>query len=767
MIRGKKKKLPGGQITVASTMASLAKQEKAMKEQKIQEEKERLEKEKQEKAAKEQEKLASFTKYYKEISLVPENEWNAFMKANTAPPPVTFRLAESYRLCPSHIDTVPGVPSQARVLARYIQKRYAETINQLTVGNKIPVNLAPLPWYPKELGWMLNISHSETEKYLGLKEFDSFIRTEKNQNTLQGLETWSMFPPTLLEVKPQHVVLDLCAAPGYIASQVSEMMNSEPLQAHSGLLILNDLFKMKDKFHYKWTQGIKVAYTFFDAKSYPDFYTSKKTTFQNQLKYDRVICDVKCSVDGTMRKNVGIQEKWWSGQALDYHKDQKAILKRALELVKVRGRVLYSTTSLNPVENEAVVMALMQETKGSVELLDCRKLIKDFKVRPGMTTWKVMTEEGFFLENYSDANEAFQSKYPDTVFPPPIKEVMAYHMERCARVLPHDNDTSGFFCAVLVKTSELPWIRAQILAEMKAKKEEPEPMVEEPSVRTYGFQIRLKCHIVPTEIEWTTETTNQKLQTTSRVTTEKHDMPPQEMDPSCKPKQLLPEVDGPFKFCERTTEQWIKIKEFFKISDDFDPTSMVMRDDRTTFYQSSPMVKSLIQHNKEKAETSFGTTFGTCMFFPMPELWKSVDTSVPTMMSHEGLALLYPFVSKQIINIDNEDLLKLAFYERVKMETLSDKAQADLNEAEQGCVLFIYRPKYMSSLPNCNITFVGAKGDNWCLHYKDGRTSEWKNTFRLAGMEREDYGRKIQEEKLLAALERDKQKVKEGEKMET
>lgn len=40
-----------------------------------------------------------------------------------------------------------------------------------------------------------------------------------------------MFPPTILDVKPQHVVLDMCAAPGYIASQVSEMMNSEPLQA--------------------------------------------------------------------------------------------------------------------------------------------------------------------------------------------------------------------------------------------------------------------------------------------------------------------------------------------------------------------------------------------------------------------------------------------------------------------------------------------------------------------------------------------------------
>ena len=53
------------------------------------------------------------------------------------------------------------------------------------------------------------------------------------QRTLQGLETWSMFPHILLDVKPQHRVLDMCAAPGYIASQVAEIMNSEPLQSQS------------------------------------------------------------------------------------------------------------------------------------------------------------------------------------------------------------------------------------------------------------------------------------------------------------------------------------------------------------------------------------------------------------------------------------------------------------------------------------------------------------------------------------------------------
>lgn len=110
MNRGKKK-TQGGKITVASTLASLTKMEKQVKEQKLKEAEEKA------KEPVEKQKLADFTKFYKEIELVPENEWNAFFKKITSPPPLTFRLVESYKLCPSHVDTVPGVPSQARVLS--------------------------------------------------------------------------------------------------------------------------------------------------------------------------------------------------------------------------------------------------------------------------------------------------------------------------------------------------------------------------------------------------------------------------------------------------------------------------------------------------------------------------------------------------------------------------------------------------------------------------------------------------------------------------
>ena len=43
---------------------------------------------------------------------------------------------------------------------------------------------------------------------------------------------------------------------------------------------------------------------------------------------------------------------------------QRDILKRGLELLGVRGMLLYTTTSMNPVENEAVVASVLKEAKG-------------------------------------------------------------------------------------------------------------------------------------------------------------------------------------------------------------------------------------------------------------------------------------------------------------------------------------------------------------------------------------------------------------------
>ena len=77
---------------------------------------------------------------------------------------------------------------------------------------------------------------------------------------------------------------------------------------------------------------------------------------------------------------------------LRMHALQLQIALRACSLLKVGGLVSYSTCSLNPIENEAVVAALLQRCGGAVELVEC-----DLGAigalcggcAPGMDSWRV------------------------------------------------------------------------------------------------------------------------------------------------------------------------------------------------------------------------------------------------------------------------------------------------------------------------------------------------------------------------------------------
>jgi multisite-specific tRNA:(cytosine-C5)-methyltransferase len=55
----------------------------------------------------------------------------------------------------------------------------------------------------------------------------------------------------------------------------------------------------------------------------------------------------------------------------------------------VGGRIVYSTCSMNPVENEAVVAEILRRCGDSVELLDVSNELPELVRRPGLSTWKV------------------------------------------------------------------------------------------------------------------------------------------------------------------------------------------------------------------------------------------------------------------------------------------------------------------------------------------------------------------------------------------
>ena len=108
--------------------------------------------------------------------------------------------------------------------------------------------------------------------------------------------------------------------------------------------------------------------------------------------FDRVLCDVPCSGDGTARKNPGIWKHWTASSGHSLHPLQLSIALNGARLAKVGGYICYSTCSMNPIENEAVVAEILRSADGSLELVDKRPDMPGIVARPGWTSWKVMGE---------------------------------------------------------------------------------------------------------------------------------------------------------------------------------------------------------------------------------------------------------------------------------------------------------------------------------------------------------------------------------------
>ena len=90
------------------------------------------------------------------------------------------------------------------------------------------------------------------------------------------------------------------------------------------------------------------------------------------------------------------------------------------------GKISYSTCSLNPIEDEAVVASALKQFAGCIELEEVS--LPGFKFRQGMPEWRVMTEkidkaseDDYFHEfaNFSDISVDYMRKrcLKETMFP--------------------------------------------------------------------------------------------------------------------------------------------------------------------------------------------------------------------------------------------------------------------------------------------------------------------------------------------------------------
>lgn len=363
--------------------------------------------------------FASF--YSLQLSLSPEDQL-AFLAVLREHLPVTFRLNPNY---PGHERLLATLQSPERLAA--------------LIGE---AQIAPVPWYPNNLTWEVRTDRRTLKREAAFKPFHSFLKQASDSGLITRQELVSMLPVLALDIHPGQHVLDMCAAPGSKTSQCIEQLRNE------GLILANDADPNRARMlihQLRRANTSLVAVVNHQAQFFPRI-GSKQTPFL----FDRVICDVPCTGDGAIRKYPTKWSTWSEKDAMAIHPVQVDILFRALLLCKESGLVAYSTCSLNPIEDEAVVAAALARFGDAVELVD---LVHRFsvtcpglQVRPGVAAWKVLvrTEEGF---REVDASEGDSLGFKGTCFPRENNELLA----RTVRVMPQDQNTGGFYIALFRK----------------------------------------------------------------------------------------------------------------------------------------------------------------------------------------------------------------------------------------------------------------------------------------------------------------------------
>ena len=193
---------------------------------------------------------------------------------------------------------------------------------------------------------------------------------EYSQDSSYSLDLASVLAASSLQWKAKDKVLDLCSAPGG-KSLVSQFILNGDGEWHLNELSQSRLIRLK-----------AVMRDFSPALDSQRFFYKRdasKWGLMEKDAYDKVICDVPCSGEAHLLETPSELKRWTAKSSKNLTVRQHAILCAAVDAVKPGGEILYSTCSVNPNENDAVIEKLLKKRSHLVEVAD---LELSFKTEP-------------------------------------------------------------------------------------------------------------------------------------------------------------------------------------------------------------------------------------------------------------------------------------------------------------------------------------------------------------------------------------------------
>ena len=162
----------------------------------------------------------------------------------------------------------------------------------------------------------------------------------------------AMLVAHILEPRPGESVLDTCSAPGGKTTHIAELMQGQgridALDASAIRLSMVDEAAER--------LGISIIHTFaYDAT----YLTEEKDVLASS--YDHVLCDVPCSGLGLLHRKPDIRLSMTYEKIQSLIPVQKSILENSAARVKTGGTLIYSTCTIDPLENERQIEVFLSE----------------------------------------------------------------------------------------------------------------------------------------------------------------------------------------------------------------------------------------------------------------------------------------------------------------------------------------------------------------------------------------------------------------------
>ncbi|TFG10750.1 RsmB/NOP family class I SAM-dependent RNA methyltransferase [Candidatus Heimdallarchaeota archaeon] len=172
---------------------------------------------------------------------------------------------------------------------------------------------------------------------------------------LQGKN--SLYPSKILNPKKGDMVADLAAAPGGKTSHLAQIMENE------GTIIATEISSNRCRSLKSNLARMGVSNTIvinLDARNISSL----------KIEFDKILLDAPCSGSGIIVSDSTRKSSKTLDNIMEYRELQISLLRSAIEVLKPKGEIVYSTCSLEPEENESVITEILETSDIKIEQID-------------------------------------------------------------------------------------------------------------------------------------------------------------------------------------------------------------------------------------------------------------------------------------------------------------------------------------------------------------------------------------------------------------